>query len=239
MFHNNKGGVGKTLLTTNLAIYLGKQGKKVLIIDFDTQRSITWNFTDSMLLESFKMLQPYEKPEVIKTLEENVWILPADNRAIPPFEIPDMEDSFIEKEKEIFNNFDYIFFDVKPGWEKPTIISYKFADSIILVSDGSSDSKRLLLERNKNWSKATSNRNLPNNIKAVLLNNFDPKTKQHKVTKKLLEKDVGQYLLKTIIPTKKTIENSPNRGQKRMFELVWWKDIFLKLVEELKERGIL
>ena len=38
---NQKGGVGKTNLSTNMSIGLAQQGHKVLIVDLDSQASIS------------------------------------------------------------------------------------------------------------------------------------------------------------------------------------------------------
>ena len=50
VFFNNKGGVGKTTLTFNLAHMLARQGRRVLVLDYDPQCNISAIFLDEQVL---------------------------------------------------------------------------------------------------------------------------------------------------------------------------------------------
>ena len=57
---NQKGGVGKTTTTANLAYALGKQGYKILAVDFDQQASLTnylnYGLDGNMYLSIYELL---------------------------------------------------------------------------------------------------------------------------------------------------------------------------------------
>ena len=40
-FFNHKGGVGKTTMLFNIAIEMGRLGKRMLLVDFDAQANLT------------------------------------------------------------------------------------------------------------------------------------------------------------------------------------------------------
>lgn len=106
ILYNHKGGVGKTIITANLAYMLAQKGKKVLIIDADPQTNITAYFLEESVLDSYldnsdgdkgRTMWTVVKPigmgegnikfvEPIETNQENLSIIPGDIR-LSEFEI--------------------------------------------------------------------------------------------------------------------------------------------------------
>lgn len=86
---NFKGGVGKTTLCGNLAGYFARQGKRVLLIDFDYQGSLSDTVLSHAKFEtarylSHQLLEPHHEPSQIRdkaerlsSLHSGLWFYPA------------------------------------------------------------------------------------------------------------------------------------------------------------------
>ncbi|WP_026389345.1 ParA family protein [[Acholeplasma] multilocale] len=237
LIHNNKGGVGKTRITANLAVLLARKSKKVLLIDFDRQLSLTNIFVETNKKESFKIFND-QIPEVLKTNIENLFIIPGDDAKEPNIDFMEMEDKMIKLEKTIFHDYDYVFFDLHSAMTNLNTITYKTSDSIVLISDSSLNSSSLLIDMYEKWDSTMNNRNLSNNIKGAIFNR-DKGDKESKLAKNNLDEMLNGLNFKTVIPDQSNIGKSVNKDEKWMIDLNSAKDIIENLAKEMRERGIL
>ncbi len=136
---NQKGGVGKTTTSVNLAACVAEKGKRVLLVDIDPQGNASSGLGITERTPSiYDVLLGEESAEaaVRKTEFDNLSVLPSDialaGAEIELVAIPERETLLRKALASVRGRFDYIFIDCPPSLSLLTLNAMTAADSVLI-----------------------------------------------------------------------------------------------------------
>lgn len=219
---NQKGGVGKTTTSINLAASLGVLEKKVLLIDADPQANATSGIgidVESVEVGTYQLLEHSHGPNeaIVQTGTPNLDIIPAhiDLVAIE-IELVDKEsrEYMLKKAvKTIKDDYDYILIDCAPSLGLLTLNALTAADAVIIPIQCeyfALEGLGKLLNTIKSVQKI-HNKNL--DIEGLLLTMYDSRLRLSNQVVEEVQKHFNNMVFQTIIQRNIRLSEAPSYGE--------------------------
>lgn len=225
---NQKGGVGKTTTSINLAAALGKEGKTVLLIDLDPQSNATTGLglnSNDFEHDIYEVITGKCNIEeaIKKTKFENLAIIPASlNLAGVGVEFirKMLEDqTFKQNEQlkiaisEVRHIFDYIIIDCQPSLELGTMNALVASDSVIIPVQCEFFALDGITQLLNSIIMVQSGMNPNLRIEGVLLTMLDGRTNIGLEVIEEIRKYFKDKVFNTIIPRLVRLVEAPSHGK--------------------------
>lgn len=217
---NQKGGVGKTTTTINLATILAKKGKKILLIDADPQG----NATSGLGIEKEIDLSVYDvlvsdttmRDTYQKTMIKNLIVCPSNiSLAGAEVELVSMmsrEQRLKEKVDVVRDDFDFIFIDCPPSLGLTTLNAFTASDSVLIPVQCEYYALEGLGQLLNTVDLVKRHLNPEIEIEGALLTMYDIRTNLSNQVVKEVKNHFGDRVYKNVIPRNVRLSEAPSYG---------------------------
>jgi chromosome partitioning protein len=219
---NQKGGVGKTTTTVNLAASLGVLEKKVLLIDADPQANATSGLgidVDRVEKGTYQLLEHSASPQdtIVATDSPNLDLIPAH------IDLVAIEIELVDKDRreyklkqaisDLRDTYDYILIDCAPSLGLLTLNALTAADAVIIPIQ----CEYFALEglgKLLNTIKSVQKIHNPDlDIEGMLLTMFDSRLRLSNQVVEEVRKHFADMVFDTIIQRNVRLSEAPSYGE--------------------------